>query len=130
MSIITDQMLNELALKKSEFSTIIKMIGREPNPLELGLFGSLWSVMVLAYRYGGINLHGFWFIGVPHNAGTIIAQFVANPSAPSWDGWLFTVIGGLVQTFFVVMRARFVWWPLHPLGFAISTFSILSLIHI
>ena len=89
------------------------------------LFGSLWSVMVLAYRYGGINLHGFWFIGVPHNAGTIIAQFVANPSAPSWDGWLFTVIGGLVQTFFVVMRARFVWWPLHPLGFAISTFSIM-----
>lgn len=43
MSIITDQMLNELALKKSEFSTIIKMIGREPNLLELGLFGSLWS---------------------------------------------------------------------------------------
>ena len=43
MSIITDEMLNELALKKSEFSTIIQMLGREPNPLELGLFGSLWS---------------------------------------------------------------------------------------
>ena len=40
---ITDKQLNELALSKSEYQLIVKQLGREPNNLELGLFGSLWS---------------------------------------------------------------------------------------
>ena len=92
----------------------------------VALSGSLWSVLVLSYQYGGVNLHGFWFIGVPHNAGTNIAQFIANPTPPSWNGWLFTGAGGLIQALLVAARARLVWWPLHPLGFAISTFFIMT----
>ena len=90
------------------------------------LSGSLWSVLVLSYEYGGVNLHGFWFIGVPHNAGTNIAQFIANPTSPSWSGWLFTGVGGVIQTLLVIARARLAWWPLHPLGFAVSTFFIMT----
>jgi phosphoribosylformylglycinamidine synthase len=37
------QTLDDLALTESEYSLIVKRIGREPNHLELGLFGSLWS---------------------------------------------------------------------------------------
>ena len=40
---ITDKQLNELALSKPEYQLIVKRLGREPNHLELGLFGSLWS---------------------------------------------------------------------------------------
>ncbi|MBR62362.1 MAG: phosphoribosylformylglycinamidine synthase II [Dehalococcoidia bacterium] len=40
---ITDKQLNELALSKQEYQLIVKRLGREPNHLELGLFGSLWS---------------------------------------------------------------------------------------
>ena len=35
-------------------------------------------------------------------------------------------LGGLVQALLVVARARLVWWPLHPLGFAISTLGQIS----
>ena len=38
-----EKKLYDLALKKSEYDMIIQKIGREPNDLELGLFGSLWS---------------------------------------------------------------------------------------
>ena len=38
-----EKKLYDLALKKSEYNQIIEKIGREPNDLELGLFGSLWS---------------------------------------------------------------------------------------
>ena len=38
-----EKKLYDLALKKSEYNQIIENIGREPNDLELGLFGSLWS---------------------------------------------------------------------------------------
>ena len=40
---ITEKQLNELALSKSEYQLIVKRLGREPNHLEIGLFGSLWS---------------------------------------------------------------------------------------
>ena len=37
------QALDELALSEAEYEAIVDRIGREPNELELGLFGSLWS---------------------------------------------------------------------------------------
>ncbi|SVD61497.1 uncharacterized protein METZ01_LOCUS414351, partial [marine metagenome] len=37
------QELDELALTEAEYATIVERLGREPNALELGLFGSLWS---------------------------------------------------------------------------------------
>lgn len=37
------KILEDLALSELEYSMIIDRIGREPNQLELGLFGSLWS---------------------------------------------------------------------------------------
>ena len=90
------------------------------------LSGSLWSVFVLSYEHGGVNLHGFWFIEVPQLAGNYMVQFLADPIPPDWGGWGFTLIGGLVQMLLVVARAQLAWWPLHPLGFAVSTFFIMT----
>ena len=39
----TKQTLDDLALSEDEYSLIVDRLGREPNYLELGLFGSLWS---------------------------------------------------------------------------------------
>ena len=36
-------MLDELALSRAEYEAIADRLGRLPDPLELGLFGSLWS---------------------------------------------------------------------------------------
>src|SRR5436190_12494216 len=35
--------LDEVALSEEEYSLIVERLGREPNPVELGMFGSLWS---------------------------------------------------------------------------------------
>jgi len=40
---INEETLKELALSKSEYELIVKRLDREPNELELGLFGALWS---------------------------------------------------------------------------------------
>ena len=37
------EILNRLALSDHEYEIIVERLGREPNELELGLFGSLWS---------------------------------------------------------------------------------------
>ena len=40
---VSKQTLDELALTEAEYEAIVERLGREPNRLELGLFGSLWS---------------------------------------------------------------------------------------
>ena len=40
---ISQSELDEVALSRAEYEAIADRLGRDPNPLELGLFGSLWS---------------------------------------------------------------------------------------
>ena len=76
--------------------------------------------------YGGINLHIFWFIFVPQKAFTYIAPKFATPEFANLTGWAFTGLGGGLMAIFTFLRYRFVWWPIHPLGFATGTFFIMN----
>ena len=42
-SLITTEILAELALTRKEYDQIVSRLGRHPNLLELGIFGSMWS---------------------------------------------------------------------------------------
>ena len=43
MNSIPQSILDEIALSREEYDLITDRLGREPNPLELGMFGALWS---------------------------------------------------------------------------------------
>ncbi len=40
---VSKETLDEVALSQDEFRLIVDKLGREPTPVELGMFGSLWS---------------------------------------------------------------------------------------
>ena len=40
---VSQEILDEIALTRSEYDLIVERLGREPNPVELGMFGALWS---------------------------------------------------------------------------------------
>ena len=40
---VSREILDEIALSEAEYAAIVERLGREPNPLELGMFGALWS---------------------------------------------------------------------------------------
>jgi len=40
---VSREVLEEIALTPQEYDLICRRLGREPNPLELGMFGALWS---------------------------------------------------------------------------------------
>ena len=40
---VSKETLDQLAVSEREYEAIVERLGREPNHLELGLFGSLWS---------------------------------------------------------------------------------------
>ena len=39
-------LLEQTALTNDEYDLIVRKIGRDPNVLELGLFGALWSCLL------------------------------------------------------------------------------------
>jgi branched-subunit amino acid transport protein len=82
--------------------------------------------MTLSYKYGGINLHEFWFVGVPRNAFNFIAPKFVDPVPASISGWGFTALGAVLMGLLTYIRYHFVWWPIHPLGFATGTFNIMN----
>ena len=90
------------------------------------LGSSIWSIMTLSYEHGGINLHTFWFVAVPQFAFGYIAPLFGTPTSVSWSGWGFTALGAGLMGLLTYARYSFVWWPVHPLGFATGTFAIMN----
>jgi phosphoribosylformylglycinamidine synthase len=54
--------LHEVALTESEYALIVKLLGREPNPIELGIFGAMWSEHC-SYKTSKPLLRGFTTTG-------------------------------------------------------------------
>ena len=86
----------------------------------LGMIGSLWTVMQLAYKDGGINSSGWFFNNMP-NAIYNTAVKTLKPADVYWPGMGFMGIGAGGMLLLTWLRQRFLWWPLHPIGFPIMT---------
>jgi hypothetical protein len=95
------------------FGAILLAIG-------LTLVGSAWAVLRLAYTYGGINLVGWQFIGLPSFAGNWITQNLHNPQPTHWWHLGYAAIGLVVMAGLTQLKARFVGFPLHPIGLTLG----------
>lgn len=110
------------ALKLSEH------LGRNLRPLfwvllwaiGLSLISSVVMILYLGYEYGGINLNGWFFGGGTRAPFAFIAEKLKTPVDPSLDGWIHTALGGGFMTMLMVARQHLLWWPLHPVGYAVS----------
>jgi hypothetical protein len=93
-----------------------------------GSLASFWATVSELYRLGGAVTGAGGGIGP--SVGHIgqfnwLAGLFAYPSGPDIPAISF-MTGGMIFTFLLmVMRMRFIWWPLHPAGYAISmTFGV------
>ncbi|MDD5313406.1 MAG: phosphoribosylformylglycinamidine synthase subunit PurL [Dehalococcoidia bacterium] len=55
---VSKETLDEIALSQREYDLIVEKLGREPTPVELGMFGSLWSEHC-GYKYSKALLRMF-----------------------------------------------------------------------
>ena len=84
----------------------------------VGLAGSLYTIMEASYRDGGINSAGWFFKDMP-NIIYKTAEAGLAPSGVNWTGMGFMSLGGIGMLALTWLRQRFLWWPLHPIGFPI-----------
>ena len=87
----------------------------------LGLSGALYMLMHLTYRYGSVNLRPPNFVWLPNYVFDYVAARIAEPTGPDLTGWFHTGAGGLLMVLLLLARRFWTWWPLHPVGFPISS---------
>ena len=84
------------------------------------LFSSIWSILDLAYSYGGINTDGFFFGSAARYPFDNAAARLQTLDGPHWENWGYTAIGAVIMGLLMAARQHLLWWPFHPLGFPIS----------
>jgi len=80
----------------------------------LGIFMTFWAFLQLNYKWGGI---GAWR-GV--SAYNTMERWIASPVAPDGKFIIATAFGFVFVAANTVLRLRFLWWNLHPLGYPLA----------
>jgi hypothetical protein len=75
------------------------------------------SGLWLWYTKGGVNL-GYWWPPEPFDR---LANQLTYPTGTNWAELSYIGVGGVVMSFLIFMRYRFLWWRIHPLGYAMTT---------
>ena len=89
---------------------------------------SLFLVLRLSYRYGGINLNGWYFGGNPRAPFSYTADLIKNPTGSNAIGWVCRTAGLSVMALLIFIRQRFLWWPIHPIGFPIGMVNWINML--
>lgn len=87
----------------------------------LGAASSFWALLHLAYRYGAGARMQLWLGEVGHWAfDQITNDWMSNPQGFDSRATLGIGAGLALAVFSLLMRTRFLWWPFHPIGYAMA----------
>jgi Family of unknown function (DUF6785)/Domain of unknown function (DUF6784) len=74
----------------------------------------------VVYHYGGVTMNRQRFYEVPTEPFRQLASVLATPRVPDRAGMGAVGFGAFFTLFLSFMRLRFLWWPFHPLGYAVG----------
>ena len=74
----------------------------------------------LIYSKGALSMQHWTYVRAPTGYFQNRANRIQWPMGTRWSE-VYSMIGGGVATFFLLfMRRRFIWWPLHPIGYLLG----------
>lgn len=92
-----------------------------------GMAGAMIAYIGLAFKLGAASgFHSGYGYGWA-NYGALMS-YLQHPTSPDHGAAAAVVVGLLFSVFCLVMRLRFLGWPFHPIGFAISACWSINLV--
>ena len=79
-----------------------------------------WTIY-LGYRHGAYNFETWIFTYGGPMPFEYVVQKMRNPFETDWSRLTFLGIGGVAYSLLNLLRARFAWWSLHPIGLTVAT---------
>ncbi|BCM89723.1 hypothetical protein IAD21_01570 [Abditibacteriota bacterium] len=74
----------------------------------------------LGYENSGLGLQGWLRESGPRNAGDNAYSMTQQVASPDITAWIWTFFAIAIVWATMAMRARFAWFPLHPLGYVMA----------
>ena len=88
--------------------------------LAVGTLVSIAITLKLGYQYGAYNFRDAPFSGLSRSVFRDTVSKMRSPFPRSWERITFMIVGFVGMGVLTLLRHMFTWWPLHPIGFAIS----------
>jgi len=83
----------------------------------LSIFATFWSYVDPSHRVGMEEANMNW---VGQESMDRLQNWLMNPTDPSSSTAISFGVGMVFTLFLAFMRMRFLWWPFHPAGYAVS----------
>lgn len=95
----------------------------------LGILSAYWNVLQMYYIKGAATPNvNPWRINMGLIPYRNLHHWLDYPSSSDFSGLNFIGAGILITFFLSFMRARFLWWIFHPIGYAVANTFIIDLI--
>ena len=88
-----------------------------------GIFGaasSFWALLHLAYQYGAGARMRYWLTEVGHWAFNPVDSWLGSQQGFDPGALGGVAVGMVFGVASLLLRTRFLWWPFHPIGFAMA----------
>jgi len=82
----------------------------------IGIFSAFWRALDVDFKIDGAV--SSWVSG---DATTLLTYWLNNPTETDYNALFFTATGLIFTLGLMFFRLRFLWWPLHPIGFPIAS---------
>ena len=91
----------------------------------IGAISCFWAFLHAGYKLGteARLYRTTWFAREGYN---ILASRITHPTGVEYTDLLFMGIGFIFTVTILLIRTRFLWWPLHPVGYAVTGWWIIG----
>ncbi len=87
----------------------------------IGMICGIWTEFELCYKYGANSL-GSWRRDESHRWFKQLSTLIQNPTkVKSQVPLAFVGVGAGITVLLSFLRTRFIWWPFHPIGYALGS---------
>jgi hypothetical protein len=123
----TCEVITGASLDSLKIADSARMSARRLVPVMVGVFGfaliaGIFMALTGIYRYGFVDLQqsGCWVDYEVQRGGSQLFDAFTNPSSVSLPA-IAALGAGMIVTFALsALRLRFLWWPLHPVGYIVA----------
>lgn len=79
-----------------------------------------WAGLAIWYRLGAAAKTDWWRTSMGQMPFLALSSYLQSPPQADYGGIAFTVLGFALTCLLAFLRARYVWWPFHPVGYAMA----------
>ncbi len=88
---------------------------------------SYWAFLDAGYTHGGVFINRYRFVSLATQTGTYMERVLGHGiQSTDWATLGIIAYGAAKLSILTVLRIRYVWWPLHPVGYAMSFITYLQ----